>query len=72
MYYLKGSKHLYLIDYNDNAQMPVFASFEDIEYHAVRSENKQDIKEIQGFLKERHDMDTQIEWQSPTGLKIMM
>jgi hypothetical protein len=60
MFYIKGSKNLYLIDYNHHCNLPVWSNNKDL---AVNSSNFKDMCKIQDFLKQQHNVDCQVVWE---------
>lgn len=58
MYCIKGSKHLYLVDFNEKINLPVWSN---IKKDAVISNNYLDMFNIQKFLKENNDIDCEID-----------
>lgn len=60
MYYLKGSKHLYLIDYNDHRSLPVWANDKN---QAIKSPDYKLMCQLQSFLQQTCGADCQLAWE---------
>lgn len=51
MYYIKGSKHLYLIDYNFEKNLPVWSNRKE---DAIDFMNRLEAVQMKNFLNEQH------------------
>jgi hypothetical protein len=60
LFYIKGSKHLYLIDYNFDCNLPVWSNLKE---YAVCSKDLKELFKIQDFIKENHHIESQISWE---------
>lgn len=61
MYYIKGSKHLYLIDYNEEKNLPVWSNAKE---EAVGFRNQTDVRRMQQFLKAEHNVLYEVAFES--------
>ena len=60
MYYVKGSKHLYLIDFNPSRGLPVWSNAKE---EAVCSQKLPEIVAIQEFLTTHCQAECYIGWE---------